>query len=302
MGFDVFISHSSKDKAIADGACASLEAAGIRCWIAPRDIVPGTEYGAAIVDALDHCRVLVLIFSSNANESPQLRREVERTVSRAVPIVPVRIENVQPTRSMAYFVESVHWLDAITPPIEAHFQRLAEAVKAILQVDQAGVTAKVATDSPARAAVSEATAATAATQTASISQRQPGPQRSSAGKPPRSAGPSPVTTVAVAAVLLLACAGFVVYRYLAWKPGTPAAPSVATGDAPSPQKPSVAVAPPVPSQPAASAPAPNAPAERTVEAAAGSSGATRNQNPVERRDAGNCRRYLRDGQCRLQDA
>jgi len=82
-------------------------------------------------------------------------------------------------------------------------------------------------------------------------------------------------------VLLLACAGLVTYSYIAWKPGTPAPPSVATIDVPSPQKPSVAVAPPVQSQQVASAQAPNAPAQKAAEAAADSSSAARNQNPVD---------------------
>jgi hypothetical protein len=41
MEYDVFISYSHPDKASADAACATLEQAGIRCRIAPRDIVPG---------------------------------------------------------------------------------------------------------------------------------------------------------------------------------------------------------------------------------------------------------------------
>ncbi len=281
MGFDVFISHSSKDKAIADGACASLEAAGIRCWIAPRDIMPGTEYGASIVDALDRCRVLVLIFSSNANESPQLRREVEHAVSRAVPIVPVRIENVVPTKSMAYFVESVHWLDAMTPPVESHFQRLAEVVKAMLQAGQAGVTAKVRAGPSAVAATGEVTAPSAAAQASSVSEGQPGRQRSSAGKPQRSLSPALVAVTSVAAVLLLACAALVTYRYLAWKPGAPVPPSVATRDVPSPQQPGAAAAPPVQPPPAAPAKAPNAPVQTAAGAAADSNKAVRNQNPVD---------------------
>ncbi len=138
MQFDAFISYSGADKPTADAACATLEAAGIRCWIAPRDIMPGREYGDALVDALDHCRVLVLVFSSRANTSPQIRREVERVVSRGVPVLPLRIEDVLPTRSMAYFVGSVHWLDALTPPLEQHLQRLAGAVQALLRVDPAG--------------------------------------------------------------------------------------------------------------------------------------------------------------------
>ena len=101
----------------------------------PADIRPGLEYGAAIIEAMDQCRVMVLIFSSSANDSVQTHREIERAVTKAVPIVPVRIEEVAPTKSMEYFLGGIHWLDALTPPIEKHLQHLAETVKAILQVD-----------------------------------------------------------------------------------------------------------------------------------------------------------------------
>ncbi|HUD86801.1 MAG TPA: toll/interleukin-1 receptor domain-containing protein [Xanthobacteraceae bacterium] len=140
INFDAFISYSSKDKATADAACAALEAAGIRCWIAPRDITAGAEYGDALIEALDNCRVMVLIFSSNANTSPQIRREVERAVSRGVPVVPLRIENVVPTKAMAFFVSSVHWLDALTPPLATHLQRLSEAVQALLQINPKSIS------------------------------------------------------------------------------------------------------------------------------------------------------------------
>jgi uncharacterized membrane protein YhaH (DUF805 family) len=137
MIFDAFISHSSKDKTIADATCAALEAAGIRCWIAPRDVVPGHSYGEDLIDALDACRVMVLVFSSNSNASPQISREVERCVSRGITIVPLRIEDVLPTKAMAYFVGSVHWLDALTPPLEQHLEKLVSAVKACLPIGPA---------------------------------------------------------------------------------------------------------------------------------------------------------------------
>ena len=44
MAHDVFISHSSKDKQTADAICHYLEQNGIRCWIAPRDILPGEDW------------------------------------------------------------------------------------------------------------------------------------------------------------------------------------------------------------------------------------------------------------------
>jgi hypothetical protein len=137
MAFDAFISHSSKDKAVADATCAALEAAGIRCWIAPRDVIPGHSYGEDLIDALDACRVMVLVFSASSNASPQIAREVERCVSRGVTIVPLRIEDVIPTKAMAYFVGSVHWLDAMAPPLEQHLVKLVSAVKACLPLSPA---------------------------------------------------------------------------------------------------------------------------------------------------------------------
>jgi TIR domain len=137
MDFDAFISYATADKTVADAACAVLEAAGIRCWVAPRDISPGREYAAAIIDAIDRCRVMVLIFSSNANDSSQVRREIERAASKSVAIMPVRIEKVVPTESMEYFLGDIHWLDAMTPPIEIHLQQLAVTIKAVLNANAA---------------------------------------------------------------------------------------------------------------------------------------------------------------------
>jgi hypothetical protein len=138
MALDTFISYSSKDKMAADAACAVLERAGIRCWIAPRDIRPGQVYGHSIIEAIDQCRVMVLIFSANANDSRQIHREIERAVSKGVPIIPLRIEEVVPTKSMEYFLGAIHWLDALTPPLEKHLQQLTEAVRALVQIDVAG--------------------------------------------------------------------------------------------------------------------------------------------------------------------
>ena len=132
MPHDVFISYSSKDKITADAVCATLEQNGIRCWIAPRDVLPGMEYAEALVEALHSSRLLVLVFSSGANASVQVRQEVERAVSRGLAILPFRIENVPPNRAMEFFISGRHWLDALTPPLEAHLQELARTVKLLL--------------------------------------------------------------------------------------------------------------------------------------------------------------------------
>jgi hypothetical protein len=85
------------------------------------------------MEALEHCKAFVLIFSGRANESPHIRREVERAVSRGIPLIPVRVENIEPNAALKYFVGSVHWLDALTPPLEQHFANLATTLGVILE-------------------------------------------------------------------------------------------------------------------------------------------------------------------------
>ncbi len=138
MAHDVFISHSAKDKATADAVCAMLESNGIRCWIAPRDVLASREYGEAIIDAIEECRIMVLVFTANANASSQIRREIERAVNHGVAILPLRMEDVLPGKSLEYFIGNVHWLDALTPPFEAHLKNLAGTIKIVLARTEPG--------------------------------------------------------------------------------------------------------------------------------------------------------------------
>jgi hypothetical protein len=133
MAHDIFISYSSKDKPVADAVCATFEAHGMRCWIAPRDVPPGAAWGAAIVDAIQNSRVMVLIFSENANASGQIAREVERAADYGVTIVPIRVEDVAPAQSLQYFLSNIHWLDALSPPLERRLQEIATKIKPMLE-------------------------------------------------------------------------------------------------------------------------------------------------------------------------
>lgn len=133
MAHDVFISYASKDKPIADAVCATVEANGIRCWIAPRDVLPGMVYGKAIIRAISESQILVLVFTSASNSSSQVMREIERAVNRGLIIIPLRVENILPSEDIEFFISSSHWLDAWTPPLEAHLNQLAKTVSILLK-------------------------------------------------------------------------------------------------------------------------------------------------------------------------
>jgi TIR domain len=121
---EVFISYSQPDYDCAMELVARVEGEGVNCWIAPRDIAPSADWAAEIIDAISNSRVMILVFSARSNDSPQVRREVERAVHKQVSILPFRIENVPLSKSLEYFLSSQHWMDAFPPPREAHYARL----------------------------------------------------------------------------------------------------------------------------------------------------------------------------------
>lgn len=133
MPHDIFISHSAKDGRVAKAVCDRLEADGMRCWISSRDIMPGSDWSEEIIDAIEQTKVMVVILSSHANASPQIKREAERALNKGVIIVPFRIEDVRPSKSLEYYISTAHFLDASSPPIEPHLGRLSAAVSSILE-------------------------------------------------------------------------------------------------------------------------------------------------------------------------
>jgi formylglycine-generating enzyme required for sulfatase activity/WD40 repeat protein len=137
MSHDVFISHSAKDKTVADATCACLEQRGIRCWVAPRDIVAGSDWSASIIDGINGAGVMVLILSKHSNVSKQVIREIERAANRGIPILPFRVDDTVLSKSLEYFLSSAHWLDAFDGELQRHLDLLGNNVAQILSREDA---------------------------------------------------------------------------------------------------------------------------------------------------------------------
>lgn len=131
----VFISHSNKDADVARAVCEHLEAHGIGCWIAPRDIAPGDSWASAIIAAISRCDVMVLIFSAHANASRQVLREVERALQRDRIILTYRVDDAEPGADMEYFLSTEQWLDARHEGGHAHLDDLRASVTRKLDVE-----------------------------------------------------------------------------------------------------------------------------------------------------------------------
>ncbi|MET0753563.1 MAG: TIR domain-containing protein [Pyrinomonadaceae bacterium] len=132
MAHDVFISYSSKDKKAAESVCAKLESEGIKCWIAPRDIPPSARYAQSIINGISASRLMIFIFSSNANDSEHVESEIDRAYNKRIPIIPLRIEDITLTGSLEYYLSTAQWFDAL-PPIEEHLEKLPAVVRQLIE-------------------------------------------------------------------------------------------------------------------------------------------------------------------------
>jgi hypothetical protein len=199
MAHDVFISHSSNNRTIANAVCAALEGVGIRCWIAPRDVLPGRSYSGEITRAIQQSRAFILIFSQHSNNSEQVLREVQLAANSRLHIVQFRIDAVAPSDDLEYYLSGPHWLDAVRPPLENHLGQLKSSIQALLALPLAGET-----DSSSPRPV-----------IAPPSSPQPIPQSISAAPAatPLAARPSNIwkwVALGVAAIAALCCVAFVI--------------------------------------------------------------------------------------------
>lgn len=129
---EVFISYASLDKAIAERLCGALESAGISCWIAPRNIEPGTDYPTALVEAINSARALLLVLTEHAVASPHILSEVGHAFNGKKRIIPFRMSQKALPEDLEYFLSLTQWLDAPDGCTDENLKRLIEATRAAL--------------------------------------------------------------------------------------------------------------------------------------------------------------------------
>lgn len=138
MSSHSFISYATADAATATQVCAFLEQHGVACWIASRNIRPGSEYDEAIVEAIEGAATIVLLLSEHSNESPYVKNEIGIAFSKGKTIVTLRIADILPSRSLEFYLGRLQWTDAFPPPIERHLERLVAALGDRSAISQEG--------------------------------------------------------------------------------------------------------------------------------------------------------------------
>jgi tetratricopeptide (TPR) repeat protein/TolB-like protein len=108
----VFISYATADRKQALAVCKAIERRGTKCWIASRDVAPGENYQEAIVQAIRNARTMVLVFSSAANNSDEIKKELSLASRYRISVIALRIEDIEPSDAFAYELSTRQWIDA----------------------------------------------------------------------------------------------------------------------------------------------------------------------------------------------
>ena len=127
MEHDVFISYSSQDKEAAQAICHVLEQNEIRCWMAPRNIPPGSDYGDVIDEAIKACKAVVVLFSETAATSQWVKGELNIAFEEQKTIIPFRLDKTPLKGQNRVMLNKTHWIDAY-PDYKTKFNDLVTAV------------------------------------------------------------------------------------------------------------------------------------------------------------------------------
>ena len=129
VSIDAFVSYASHDAPVANAIVEALEKHGLRCWIAPRDVTPGSHYADHIMSAISRAKVLVLVLSDSGLASKHVGKEVERASSKGRPIIALRTDAAPLTPAFEYFLSESQWIDVGAGGVAAVAAKLVEAVR-----------------------------------------------------------------------------------------------------------------------------------------------------------------------------
>ena len=117
--FDVFVSYSRKDSAMAEFLCQALDSINVSYWIDRNGVFSGDNYKERIVDAILSCKIFLFISSKNSNASKHTTREVGIAFQSDIPVVPVKIDDANYAKSIYYDLVFIDWIDMIETTEEA---------------------------------------------------------------------------------------------------------------------------------------------------------------------------------------
>ena len=133
MKHKVFISYSDADRSLAGKIYAALECHGVRCWMSGRDLPFEADFQAGTTEAIEAAQLVLLVFSSSANLSRKVIKELSLRDTK--PLIVVRVEDVLPAGEFQRLVPSIEFHD-LFEDFDARLELFCRHVRAVLQTDR----------------------------------------------------------------------------------------------------------------------------------------------------------------------
>ena len=135
---EVFISYKSEDVDQAQWLKSVLETNGISCWMAPASIPGGSNYAREIPQAIEGCRVFVLLLTHRCQESIWVPKELDTALNCKKLVMPFVLEDCELNDDFNFYLSNVQRYAAYQNKMKAAEQMVRD-IWALLNVNQTTV-------------------------------------------------------------------------------------------------------------------------------------------------------------------
>jgi hypothetical protein len=130
---DIFISYSRADKTFVDNMVQGLERSGFSVWMDRDDIRGGTQWRAAIAQAIRGCDVFLVVLTSNSTDSNNVNQEMALASDHKRPILPILAEACDIPDGFDYQLAGLQRIDFCHDPADRAFGQLVDAINGIVK-------------------------------------------------------------------------------------------------------------------------------------------------------------------------
>ena len=135
MPADVFISYSSNDQDRVVKLADKLRSAGVSIWVDESGIGAATLWSQEIAEAINECKVLVLMVTSKSVASENVVKEVSLAAEQRKKILPVILEPTEIPKSLQYHLAGIQHLDVGGMAVSESAEEVLPALQRLLGME-----------------------------------------------------------------------------------------------------------------------------------------------------------------------
>jgi tetratricopeptide (TPR) repeat protein len=158
-GYDVFLSHNSRDKPVVEEIGALLEGQGLRVWLDKWELRPGFPWQEGLEEGIQASRagaVFVGVEGLGSWQEPEMRAFIARSRRERIPVIPVLLPGCPESPQLTVFLEAFTWVDLRQELSADGFARLVWGITGKRPDGKGAVVARAIPRFTASAALAEA--------------------------------------------------------------------------------------------------------------------------------------------------